>query len=595
MPKIKIKNPERTKNIVIIALAVLVLAAVIIKLSLSNSGSVVEAEYIAPGSLSTEIRGSGVVASNATVDVLCEKSCVIHSISVQEGDEIKAGDVLAEFSDYADAEVEALRTELDALILEYQMALVDKSGEQYAKERTAIDQAKRALEKAKADCEKNLVSDAEITAAKDKINQCQIAVADKEGEIAALQAMGAGEGVSLEKAQEELKALMLNHQSNYDILISKADEWMREDGLTGKELENQRSTYLAAVVGRDRIKITDLQVELTNVSINNNYSEQNRIQKEIDYLQSLIKTYEAVKPAMDKVAAAESADVLLKAQTELIGLNRETTNAEAALAELNSKREAWKAANDTLNARRQAVDSAVEALEAAQDDAQKSDLELNAKKEAIDKKRAEVTALVGGEDGEAVPVALYSKVNGLVTSVSVVAGSSAEAGAVLMTVEVPDLGYTVSFPVSREQSALLSPGDAGEVTFGYEPAEIGAVLKEIAPYPENPAQKLLVFELEGQADTGAELNISVGKPQEEFSAVIPRSALREDSAGSYIMRVAPKRGLFGTSYVLERVSVSVQAQDDKSAAVSGELSTGDMAVTSQPLTLKNGDRVRLES
>ena len=171
---------DKAKNIILIALAILLVTALIFKAAASSADGEVEAEYISPGTIVTTLRGSGTVTSNASVDVMSEKPCLVYSIPVQEGDEIRAGDVLIECSDYAAADAEKLKTELDGLILAYQLAIVDKSNGAYPKEQLAVEKAQAELERAKTACANSLVTDAQLKAAKDKVTQCEKAVAAKE-------------------------------------------------------------------------------------------------------------------------------------------------------------------------------------------------------------------------------------------------------------------------------------------------------------------------------------------------------------------------------------------------------------------------------
>ena len=237
------------------------------------------------------------------------------------------------------------------------------------------------------------------------------------------------------------------------------------------------------------------------------------------------------------------------------------------------------------------MDTATAALATAQKEGQKEDLQLSADEQKIQSKKDELEELTNG----GAPTQILCKAHGIVTAISVTAGSSIAADTSIMTLEAPDMGYSLSIPVTAQQSSLVKPGDAGTVTMGFEPTEMSAVLTEIKNDPDNPgAGKLLIFELIGEdAEAGMELNISVGEPDKDYDIIVPLRALREDSEGSYVLRVLPKRGLFGTRYALERVSVEVLARDDKCAAVSGQLSPGDMAVTTHPLDIKPGAAVRL--
>lgn len=582
----KIALSDKTKNIILIVLAALLLTSVVGRAIAAGSASEVEAEYIDSQTIALTLRGRGTVTSNTSVEVLSEEACLVYSIPVQEGDEVSVGDVLVECSDYAAATAETLQAELDKMLLEYQTALIDQSNGAYSKEQNAVEKAQTELERAKSDCADNLVTDAELKAAKDKVSQSQKAIAVKEDEIARLEAAGATSDVTLEQAQAELQKLMLVHGDNYNIIVTRANNWMKLDGLTAEERAAQRNTYIDAVYQNLENELAALKKEIETVY---DYETKEELQNQIDNFQSLVDAYKAISPAQKKLEAAQSSASLTAAKAELVTLNRQKTNADTELTELQAKRTAWQTANSSLEDKRKAVDTALDALATAQKEGQKADLKLTADKEKIDEKREELKALTN--NGET--VLLVSKVNGIIKSIAAGPGSAVEKGTALMTIEVPDMGYTVSFPVSRAQSALLSEGAvAYAVTDGDEPGITG-VLQEIGAYTEDASKKLLTFALSGEAEAGAQLSLIISGDSKEYDRVIPSAALREDSSGSFVLTVTAKRGLFGTRYMLSRVPVEVLARDDRSVAVSGELNAGDMVVTTNPCTLGEGDYVSI--
>ena len=580
----RINMTERAKNRIIIILATLVLASVLINIIISNSGTEVEAEYVGPGTISQTLRGSGSVLSNANIEVLSESSCVIYSVPVNEGDTVNAGDVLCKCSHVSAEEAENLKNEIDDLLVQYKQSLIDKSGGRYTEELAAIERAQNKLDEAKARCAALVVSDEDLIAAKNNVTRLENEVIAKEDQIAQLEALGGGSAIPLEQAQAELDAIMIVYGEGYGIITAKADELMEKAGYeTPAEKDENREKYLVLAVYEQKEYIKKLREDAgTNIPMD--------VQKKIDKAQDSIDSFNKVKPAQDKVKAAQQQTGLLAARQELINLNREKTNAENHLEKLKAKRQDWETANSGLESLRKTVDTATEALATTQKAGQKEDLQLSADEQIINTKRAELEELTNGGQ----PTEILSKVHGIVTSISITPGNSVTAGTVIMTLEAPDMGYALSIPVSLEQSKLVSPGESGSVTQGFEPTEICAILTEIKNDPDTPGYgKLLVFELSGDVDSGMELNVSVSKPDEDHALVVPLSTLREDSQGCYVLRVLEKRGLFGTRYFIDRVSVKVLSRDDENAAVSGDIFPGDMVVTTYQLKLKAGDTIRL--
>ena len=88
-------------------------------------------------------------------------------------------------------------------------------------------------------------------------------------------------------------------------------------------------------------------------------------------------------------------------------------------------------------------------------------------------------------------------------------------------------------------------------------------------------------------------NISVGQRSSNYDVVIPSSAIRQDSNGSFVLMVTSKNTPLGNRYTAKRVDVNVLASDDKNSAVSGGLSNWDYVITSSNAPVEPGSKVRL--
>ncbi len=75
--------------------------------------------------------------------------------------------------------------------------------------------------------------------------------------------------------------------------------------------------------------------------------------------------------------------------------------------------------------------------------------------------------------------------------------------------------------------------------------------------------------------------------------MVPNSAIKSDSNGSFVLAVSVKSSPLGNRYTARRVSVEVKAKDDSNSAVVADLANGDFVVTTSSAPIKSGDMVRL--
>ena len=73
---------------------------------------------------------------------------------------------------------------------------------------------------------------------------------------------------------------------------------------------------------------------------------------------------------------------------------------------------------------------------------------------------------------------------------------------------------------------------------------------------------------------------------------MPKSALREDANGNFVLIITSRNTPLGNRYIANRVDVEVLAEDDTSAAVSG-LSANDYVITTSSKPLDAGTQVRM--
>lgn len=141
-------------------------------------------------------------------------------------------------------------------------------------------------------------------------------------------------------------------------------------------------------------------------------------------------------------------------------------------------------------------------------------------------------------------------------------------------------------------------GDAlaanAKVTFSNRKKSYDATLA--AKYPGSAANTVkLRFRFSEKSDPvpGEQMYGNLIISQQNYSVCVPLTALHQDQNGFYVLVVEEKNTVLGLQNELVRVSVTIEAQDDMVAAISGALQFDSKIVSTSTRPVKAGDRVRL--
>jgi len=322
---------------------------------------------------------------------------------------------------------------------------------------------------------------------------------------------------------------------------------------------------------------------------------------ELDIRVAALTVYDANNPGVGDTPERDAlVSAVNSARTEHFNAMEARMRVESStnFAVLETTRGLWIAANNRVNAAQDALDNALETLAAKQRaDARETSLfnnTLREKNREIDKKRAEVAELEKlGSSSE-----ITSLVSGRVTQINVKSGDSTVPESPLIVIEVSDRGYTLSIPVTAEQSTRVRIGDFAEVDRGWwswgEP--ISAVLTAIRTDPQNPTTgRLLLFTLQGSdIESNSQLNITIAQRSENYGIIVPKNAVRSDTNGDFVLVVVSRNSPLGNRYIATRADVNILASDDTQTAISGGGLTGwDFVITHSDRPIEPGMQVRL--
>ena len=649
------KNREWVKNAAIIFLAVILVLTFFSNTIMNRSLPEVATQNVTDGAIVAKVRGSGTVVANGNNQVKMEKTRVIRSVLVKAGQEVQAGDILFTLGEGSSEEIEAAEEKVRNLQNSYNRAAVSGStytnytadernldiladklldaeiALRYAEEaaRKAVpkeiqiaeveselaeaikdrDEAKKAYDDAKKKQSQddkelqgyleeqakiieglinnevygNMIDGDLLDGTYDNRSIITIQIVRDESELVSSSITTSPTPTSTTQKTESDQATPENPeissgtQNNIPLLT---DELLSNDNtqLTNNEediIEEEQTEQISSPSTGDK-DISTLESELIILR---------QALQDYDYYQSkiyLLKTdaeVEATKEVYEE--AAEKASNLSKTLETLLT----TGSAEGAV---------YKARLDAYNSAEIAYLNALDALDTKKANDYRSQattgIDLTATKQELEVAKAKLAELTGTEDGEPIT----AKVSGTVTSVECNAGDKKMKDDVLCTIEVPDQGYTLSFSVTNEQASRLRIGDQATVSNFYWGNEVTATLSSIKTDPKNAQNnKLLTFDLEGNVTSGSQLTISVGSKSANYDIIIPSSAIRSDSNGSFVYKVDAKSSPLGNRYIAKRVPVEVLANDDNNSAVTAELDYGDYVITTSSAPIKNGSMVRL--
>ncbi len=327
-----------------------------------------------------------------------------------------------------------------------------------------------------------------------------------------------------------------------------------------------------------------------------------------DELTAALKGLEAkIEQAEKEKAAAE--ETLSEASEENVSaLTREYQSKEREIAQkersITAQERTVSSCSRAVTAAQQQIASLRTQIEEAQAAAEKNaeaagkaaeleyrryQIELQQIKDALEKKEAEIRA---AEEKEMLGT-VTSPVSGIVESIYVAAGNKAEANTPLVSIVQSDMGYTMQCTVTSEQAAGIRVGDAAAIQWYYWGEAPSARIVSIKSDPSSQGrQRIVTLEVTGEVSPGTQLTFTLGEKNASYDCVVPKSAVREDTNGNFVLIVTARSTPLGNRYTARRVEVQVLASDETNAAISGAVS-GEYVITASSTPISDGMQVRL--
>ena len=615
MTEQRVKNRGWVKNVAIIFLAVMLVLTFFSNTIMNASLPEAAVQYVQSGSITTQIRGTGTITAKEVYEVKTTTSRKVQSVLVTKEQEVKVGDVLLILAAGEGTETDELKTQLETAKYSYQQKLINMSGggSEVTRAQEKLQEAIAARDAIAVNITAEDIELAKVRyeTAKEYYQQLTYELEDAGGYVEG------GKGDTLKELSDAVNAAQLEYDSNCiryknekyyieDILASEAARQLYKDKQACAEA-------IADVFAASTGSLNDYFVtyaESTAAERNALGLKNYTFDPDASYVKDLpsqaladiAKGYNAIREARDALTKAQDAynKAVESMQPQNEALNKQVTEAkremdalEAEYKELSDKKTAYDTAKDN-------VVSCENALQTLLKTSQLDNLELSKLANEIAELEAKLEELSGGEkdaEGNVTGGQIVSEVNGVVKEINVTAGNNTDPATAVMTIEVPDRGYTVSMNVTNEQAQKVTIGDTAEISTGYWGSS-GLSGKLVGIRNNTSAGqsggKQLVFDVTGSDITsGTQVSVSIGQRSQNYDTIVPNSALRSDSNGSFVLVIVAKSSPLGNRFVATRVDVTELAKDDVNTAVSGGLSAYDMVLTTATKPVEDGMLVRL--
>lgn len=620
MTEQRVKNRGWVKNVAIIFLAVMLVLTFFSNTIMNASLPEAAVQYVQSGSITTQIRGTGTITAKEVYEVKTTTSRKVQSVLVTKDQEVKVGDVLLILAAGEGTETDELKTQLETAKYSYQQKLINMSGggSEVTRAQEKLQEAIAARDAIAVNITAEDIELAKVRyeTAKEYYQQLTYELEDAGGYVEG------GKGDTLKELSDAVNAAQLEYDS---ACIRYAKEYafvnqLAADASVFGTHGSDRDAYAEAITGAfaaagedttvhnyfvDLASVT--QAERENLGIDRvditKYPYSDLVSALPNQnITAVAKGYGEILTAKDALTKAQDAynKAVESMQPQNEALNKQVTEAkremdalEAEYKELSDKKTAYDTAKDN-------VISCENALQTLLKTSKLDNLELSKMANEIAKLEAKLEELSGGEkdaEGNVTGGQIVSEVNGVVKEINVTAGNNTDPATAVMTIEVPDRGYTVSMNVTNEQAQKVTIGDTAEISTGYWGSS-GLSGKLVGIRNNTSAGqsggKQLVFDVTGSDITsGTQVSVSIGQRSQNYDTIVPNSALRSDSNGSFVLVIVAKSSPLGNRFVATRVDVTELAKDDVNTAVSGGLSAYDMVLTTATKPVEDGMLVRL--
>ena len=600
-PKTKNRR-EWVKNIIIVFLLVMLLLTFFSNTIMNYSLPEVSVVKLMRDSISKSNPVSITVEANKSYTVTSDDAREIKRVAVKKGQEVKEGQVLFYLKEVKDSEeVKILQKDIDTLKLAYEKALM-KSAPDYYVLNLAVQKARDELNQAISNRDNppsqpeyvdNSAKIAELTARKNTLESDQACLESQK-----YSSLSQDRYNQISEKLSTFTAL----ESEYNDLRSEVDRLSSVDTSTLKEMKRELET---------------LEAELNYLIKNNAKEEEIDTKKrliqykkedigELETNEALLKTAKENLDAKTQIMNTAKSDLdsavkrlsgsinseLVSVSSELM-IYQNSGSGDGTMYPSGGDSGAGVDYDEAVRVAQYALNEAVHSLEKQIADDKLADgqqkLEIEASRKEIEEKEKDLTELLSKQGA----AEIKSPVEGVVESIAAMAGQAVEPNAELLVLNISGDGFTAEYLLESEKVRKLSKGTEVKVIDNSD--DITVTVNSLSKDKTDNKKMKVMFSVTGSGVVaGQNLKIDIGDAAATLDNVIPKTAVKTDSSGNFVYVVKSKNSPLGNKYIVEKVAVSITAEDDTKAAVSGDFGdSADYIITASSKPFNSGDQVRL--
>lgn len=584
---------DKIKNITIIFLLIMLVLTFFSNTIMNYSLVEVSTQMVTSGSLTTKVRGSGTVEASETYSVTIDETRKIATVNVKKDAEVTTGDLLFTLEDSDSDELDTAKKNLNDAQAAYESAVL-AAGITVA-ERQSIENGKGSTLTEKQNA---------IAGAKQKVKDAQAAVDAAQANVDKIKAQIDALGNTTVDTTAEEKAVLDAERVSSDAQdkLSAAEEVYNPAKAAYDSAVSDLTAAQAAYDGTE-VDYKTAETAWKNATDENDKkakeeaynaaaSAMNKAKRQLDNCQ---KTVNTCKASLDSVSGtyetaknnANNSKTALNNANYNLSVKKltgsETAEANNLQAQLNQATTALSAANT--------------ALTNATGDSEKVTEKINGEVTIASayKNVVELQEEVAKLQEKSIGTEITAPISGTVTDIAVTAGTTVNANDVMMTIQPENKAYTLQFSVTENQAKRIRVGDSAEVLNNWNGNDITATVTNIHKDPQNRSSSIVVCDVKGEVSVGDSYTLSIGQQSSNYDNIIPTSAIREDSNGSFLLIIESKSTPLGNRYYARRVDVEVITSDDKQSAVTGALEGYEYVITTTTKPVEENQQVRLAS
>lgn len=327
----------------------------------------------------------------------------------------------------------------------------------------------------------------------------------------------------------------------------------------------------------------DLAVQSGNVSVDNAREELQAAQQRLD---EFYREKEAKTSGDDLSGFTDGEEDFTDGETAIA--QEDDSTAEAALqSDLRARQEAL---NEAIAGRNQTLASAGKAVaDASAPEASDSSLE-NVRRE-LENARADLEKVTALQNTDGI---IVSPTDGVIKNLVVQTGdlTGQTAAAVLYS---SDGALRMTGTISKEDMKYVSAGAEVKLTDNNNNDISGTTVENITENKEdNDIRDLSILLSDDSMAIGQSGDFSISKDSGPYSCCVPLSALYSEDGKDYVYVTDTENTVLGTVMTARKLEVTVQDQNQTTAALGeGSLSTDQGVVVQADRELKDGCRVRI--